>query len=255
MRLEILISCMNETDDKIIEKSNIKSDVVIVNQCDKSSINEYKYNDFNVKYINTPTRGLSISRNLAIFNSTADICLISDDDLLFLEDYEKIIIDTFEKYPNADIIAFKLHTKKSCRKVKKIRKLSTMKISSVQVAFRRNKIIDNHIEFNASLGAGTSNGAGEENKFLVDCLKHGLKIYYVPIEVINLLPSESSWFKGYDKEYFYKKGYVTRYIYGYLISFLYAFYLPVFNKMVRKEISVFTAVKWTLKGIFSNKLR
>lgn len=40
MTLNILISCMHQKDASIIKRSNVQSDVVVVNQCDHDSIEE-----------------------------------------------------------------------------------------------------------------------------------------------------------------------------------------------------------------------
>ena len=36
MKLEVLISCMNQIDSRIIEKTNINSDTLIINQCNEN---------------------------------------------------------------------------------------------------------------------------------------------------------------------------------------------------------------------------
>lgn len=81
-----------------------------------------------------------------------------------------------------------------------------MKLSSVEVAFRLDSIKKNGICFNEYFGAGSRFYMGEENIFLFDCLKRGLKILYVPIKVADLHIQNSSWFNGFDKTYFINRG-------------------------------------------------
>ena len=50
-----------------------------------------------------------------------------------------------------------------------------LRVCSCQITFKRASIIDNKLIFDVKLGAGTGNGAGEENKFLLDCYDKGLK--------------------------------------------------------------------------------
>ena len=84
--VEILLSCMNEEDYSIISGSNIKTNTVIINQCSENSMNQININNNKyVKWINSTERGLSKSRNMAIHNSCADICLIADNDEKFDE--------------------------------------------------------------------------------------------------------------------------------------------------------------------------
>lgn len=88
-----LISCMYEKNANIIARSNIQTDVVVVNQCDYDSIEEFEFKNkkgvtCRAKFINTTERGLSRSRNMAIANSWGDICYMCDDDELLADDYE-----------------------------------------------------------------------------------------------------------------------------------------------------------------------
>ena len=43
MKINVLISCMHEKDTNIIQRSNIQTDVVVVNQCDKDCIEEWDF--------------------------------------------------------------------------------------------------------------------------------------------------------------------------------------------------------------------
>ena len=97
MKLILLISCMHEKDHSIIERSNVQTDVVVVNQCDKDSVDEFDFKNkkgetCHAKFINTTERGLSRSRNMAIRNAWGDVCLICDDDEWLSDDYADTII-------------------------------------------------------------------------------------------------------------------------------------------------------------------
>ncbi len=61
--------------------------------------------DVNVYQLNS--RGISLNRNNAIDNSTADICLTADDDLKYTPEQLKSVIATFENNPDVDIATFK----------------------------------------------------------------------------------------------------------------------------------------------------
>lgn len=253
MKLEILLSCMNEKDLSIISKSNIKCDSIVVNQCDSNNVIVEK----NIKWINSTERGLSRSRNLAIKNSNADICLISDDDEVFVDDVEKKIVKAYEDNPEADIIIFKvLNVKNNLgNKKKKLNIFDLLKVSSVQISFKKEKI-EGKIKFDEKLGSGTENGAGEENDFLFKCLKKKLKIYYIPIEIAKLNTVQSTWFDGYNEKYFYNRGRTTRYIFGFWFAFVYAIYFVIFkHKVYKKDISFLKALKNIMKGIFSREMQ
>lgn len=250
---------MHEKDKEIITRSNIKSNCVIINQCDENSEEKISIDkNKTCLWINSSERGLSRSRNMAIKNSEADICLIADNDEIFDNDIEEKILKAYEELPQADIIVFNLHNKstKLKNKIYKIKRLECLRVCSWQITFKRNSIVGNNIVFDIKLGAGTSNGAGEENKFLFDAYDKGLKIYHYPINIATMIENESTWFKGYTEEYFYKHGMTTRYILGWWISLVYAFYFLIFKySLYKKNISVLEAFKYLFKGIFDNKLK
>ncbi|UTY38087.1 hypothetical protein NMU03_10315 [Allocoprobacillus halotolerans] len=59
--------------------------------------------------------------------SKADYCLFGDDDLIYVDGYESIVQDYFDKYPDADVIIFNLDEKrKRDLLLKKILKLTIL---------------------------------------------------------------------------------------------------------------------------------
>lgn len=141
--------------------------------------------------------GLSKSRNMALRKATADICLISDDDICFLDNAGKITLDAFVANPLADIVTFQTQTpqghlfKKYHHKKRWHDWLSIMQVTSFEIAFRREKIIASGLQFDERFGLGTCYPTGEENIFLLDALSKGLKILYIPIPIV-IHPEENS---------------------------------------------------------------
>lgn len=256
MNLQVLLSCMFRNEFSIINNSNLENvNTLIINQCGE----DRKINlDKNHEIINTKTRGLSISRNLALNNATGDICLLCDDDECFIEDLEKQIIKVYKNLKNADVIIFRIknYPNKLGNKVKCLSKWELMRVSSQQISFKRKSICDNNITFDPNLGAGTERGSGEENKFLLDCYKKGLKIYFVPIDIVIVKQGTSTWFFGYNDEYFLKKGSSIRYIYGVLFSVIYAIYFIMTKKdLYKKNISSHRAFYFMIKGIMDKTIK
>ncbi len=257
---------MHQKDTGIVARSNIQTDVVVVNQCDTDNVQDETYlnnkgEERHIKFISTTERGLSRSRNMAIRNSTADICQIADDDETLDDSYTDIVTEAFQSHPNADVIAFGLscgrdgHSNYS-QKENKINYLSALRVSSVQIAFRRKSIIDNGISFDVQMGAGTRHGAGEENKFLYDCLNKGLHCYYIPKVILRLNSNAtSSWFNGYNEEHFLWLGWSSRRYMGRFMATAYAFYTSVTKyKLYKNNCSFLKATLSTLKGIYTPNL-
>lgn len=259
MTLQVLISCMHQTDHSIVTKSNIQSDVVVVNQCDKNQIEEYSFKnkigkECRVKFVSTTERGLSRSRNMAIKNATADICLLCDDDEVLDDDYPTKIIDAFTHNPESSIIAFHLyyhHPKQYPEKEIKVGFLQALKVASWQIAFNRNHISEKSILFDESLGSGASKAGGEEVMFLYTCLRNKLKIKYTPINIGKLCEGESQWFHGFTEEYFFDRGIFTKKLLGKMLATLYGIYFLIKKRPDYKgDISINKAATTLFKGIF-----
>lgn len=258
MKLQVLISCMFDVDCSIVKRSNIQSDAIVVNQCDIDSVKSFDFiNNFgkscHVKYINTTQRGLSKSRNMAIRNADADICLLCDDDEILDNDYAEKIINIYLSNPTYDLIAFKVRNLKKDYPMQpqKIGLWQCAKISSVQISFKRSQLILSNL-FNENMGSGSGNGAGEENKFLVDLWKKGSKMVLYPIDIGMLLEnSSSSWFYGYTSKYHRDRGWAAKQIYGYIAGIIYLSYSLIFRiKKYDKENSWIKIVWWTIRGFF-----
>ena len=214
MKFQVLLSAMFLEDESYIDTLNITSDAVVINQCDRNDerIVERRASDGRaqkVTYVETTERGLSRSRNMAISRSDADICILCDNDVEYLPDYESRISEGFDKHPDADLIVFYIKRKEkpvpNYPSARRMGYLSVLKIFSPEVAFRKESIRD--IGFDERFGAGSGRYLmGEENIFLYDCLKKGLKIYYEPVMIAELRNEDSTWFKGYDEEFFVSRG-------------------------------------------------
>lgn len=211
MRVQVLVASMNQIDHSLLDRMNIQSDVIVGNQCDYNLIEKFEYKGNTVVYLNFAERGVGLNRNNALMRATGDICLFADDDMVYVDNYPAIIVNAFESNPEADVIVLNLIEKDSNRK--QINKKSRVNIfnylryGTVRVAFKLNKVKEQGIYFNQCFGGGTEHCHGEDNLFLTDCLKKGLKIIALPIEVAELTDiRESTWNKGYDEKYLRDQG-------------------------------------------------
>ena len=268
MNLEVLISCMNQQDMRIAEQTGIQTDVLIINQCpkveysddassDKNTLEVQNSSRGNIRMLRTNTRGLSKSRNLAIQHASGDVCLLCDDDEQLDSSYEKVILKAYEALPDADIICFRISNQPSRlqQKTQSLTKWTAMRIASWQITFRRESILKSGIRFDEDMGAGTGNGGGEEVKFLRDCIKAGLKAYYVPKSIGTVAQSESTWFRGFGRDFFYKRGITNRYMLGLPVSILYAAYYTMVKRDLYKEyVTPWQSFKYTLDGIIANDI-
>lgn len=257
MKLEVLMSCMHQEDDALVRASRLTGDVVVINQCDRDAYQEFYTQAGIARMFSTSQRGLTRSRNLAIRQARADVCLLCDDDEVFVPEYEARILDAYAQLPQADVIIFKMVDRPPsfADRVTRLRFPQTMKVSSWQISFRRERLLAAGVRFDELLGAGSGNGAEEELKFLTDCEKAGLVIYYVPTEIASVAQEASTWFSGYDEAFFKNRGATTRYILGPVLAGVYAvYYVCRKREMYRENLSMARALKATLSGIRENKI-
>lgn len=210
MKLQVLLSAMFLEGYEYINSLHISGDCLIVNQCEREAVDVMIEKTRTVKYIETTERGLSKSRNMAIRNADAEICILCDNDVEYVEGYESLICNAFETHPEADVIVFYIKRKEKPRPNYPTERymdyLSVLKIFSPEVAFRRSALIRSRITFDELFGAGAKYYMGEENIFLYDCLRAGLKIQYMPVQIASLKETESTWFCGYEDRFFLSRG-------------------------------------------------
>ena len=197
--LEILISTKDRDNldflNNIFVNNNAHSNpILIINQT--QNLNFSCPHSDNINLINVNEIGLSKSRNLAIENAKADICLLADDDIVYENNFESIILNAFNLNPSADIITFKMNdfkgnSFKDYPTIKKHNKKSLSFVNSVVIAFRRNSIISNKVFFDENFGLGSTFQTADEYVFLRNALNLNLNIVFHN-EVILSHPVDSS---------------------------------------------------------------
>lgn len=262
MKLVVLISCMHQKDASIARRSNIQTDAVIVNQCDRESV-EYltfinkKGEQCNITFICTKERGLSRSRNMAIKNADkADVCYICDDDEYLVDDYEDIILAAHKRMPDVSVITFSLIRTNYTYPTNehKVGIGQILKTSSVQTTFKRKDILNHRIFFDPEMGSGSGNGGGEENKFLMDCKRSGLIIWYVPQIIAEVKSEVSQWFNGFTEDYYKNISWANRRILGTFFGAIYILYWVFFRrKAYKQELSLFRILRSCFVGFFENR--
>ncbi len=245
--------------EKLVKKSKITGDCVVINQCDDNSYKEFTTEHGTARVFSLKERGLTKSRNAAILRSDADICLLCDDDEVFAPDYREKILRAYEENKTADVIIFKMIDRPPSfeDKIMRLKFPKILKVASWQISFRRESLIKSGVRFDEMLGSGTGNGAEEELKFLSDCIKNNLEIWYVPFEIAKVNESgESKWFSGFDEKFFENRGATTRYILGFPTAAAYAvFYCVKKLPMYKDNLSFFGALHAVFKGMRENKIK
>ena len=208
----MLCVTMFQKDFSKLEKMNVRSDIIFANQCEKNDDETIKFNNHKARMISTTTRGVGINRNFTLQYAEADICLLSDDDVVYSDDAEQKIIAEFEAYPDADVMFFHLNSSDASRSIKKpsqtvrLGKWSRLPWGGAHVAFRLNSIRKANVWFTTLFGGGCTFPSGEDSIWLIEARRKGL-VFYASKETIGSVDmSNSSWYTGADERYYYGKG-------------------------------------------------
>lgn len=230
---------MYQKDFSLYCKMNLQTDAVIINQCDIDKAEQEEIDGHAVRMYSYSQRGVGKSRNNALLNAEGDICLLADDDVIYVDGYEKIILDAFDRYPDGDVILFRVDSLNPDRPIDKIKKSGRLReyhatsCGTWNVAFRRERIQKSNIWFSLLFGGGAKYGSGEDSLFIHELFRKKLHVYGMQEKIANVEQSASTWFQGYTSKYFKDKGAAYRAIYGSKTSFL----MPIFAlRMKRKNL-------------------
>lgn len=216
MKLQVLLSVMNQTDHSILGSINLQTSAVVVNQSDEFKYEEIEYRGSDVLFITLPERGVGLSRNTALMRADADIVITADDDVQYVDGYEQKIIDEFKKNPEADMIVFNVLSDNPDRpsyEIKKpgrVRKYNSLRYGTYRMAFRTDSIRREDIYFSLLFGGGAKYSSGEDSLFIYTAIKRGLKVYKSTERIGSVAQSESTWFEGYTDKFFRDKGALFR---------------------------------------------
>ena len=134
-------------------------------------------------------KGLARSRNIALENATADLLVITDDDNRYDTAAIELIRNAFEKHPTAGLIQFQALTMEghplrnypASPYAYETRPRGTY-FCSVELVMRRKA---NLPRFDERFGLGAELGCGEEEVFVHEAVKRGVKMIYVPQPLVR----------------------------------------------------------------------
>ncbi|KQL42437.1 hypothetical protein AN960_00280 [Bacillus sp. FJAT-25509] len=259
MKLEVLVSTMHQKDNSLLEKMNIHSNAIFINQCDKVIFEEFPYKGNIIRFLSFNERGIGLSRNNALMRATGDICLFADDDVIYNDEYENIVLNAFKGDPNADIIIFNVPSlnkeRENTAEIKRnsqVNYFNFMRYGAVSIAFKRESIKKANVYFSLLFGGGAKYSAGEDTLFLFECLQKGLKISTNTAQIGTVSQKDSTWFRGYNKKYFYDKGILYATLSKKLSYLLILQYAIRKHNLYKNEMGMIQAIKYMSEGRRNN---
>lgn len=214
-KLQVLVTTMHAKDLSKYTSMNLQTDALFANQADVNAHQFATIREHHAQLLTTTTRGTSRNRNLAIIHSSpdAEYILFADDDQIFVDDYEKIVLETFAKHPKAEAIKFCIEAvrarnlgKSYTGKFKKAHILSVTSCGIQGLVIKRDVLLKHNLHFNEYFGPGTSCYCGEDSIFLQDLLKKRVRLYLSPVVISMIYENGSTWYEGYTPKYFRVSG-------------------------------------------------
>lgn len=254
MKVQVLASVMNETMEHIVERMQLDSDAVVINQCDRLQAQEMDYKGHTIRFFSFPDRGVGRSRNEAILRADQDICLFSDGDVVYDPGYAEAIAAEFERNPRADMILFNIAVEEARRTYhieerKRVHWYNCGRYGAVSFAVRRDSLLKSGVTFSLLFGGGARYSNGEDSLFLKEFMGKGYRVYTAPVTIGREEAGTSSWFAGYNEKFFVDRGVLYHFLYGKLAWVMCLRFLLAHKGIFCKEVSVPQAYAWMKRGV------
>lgn len=253
-KVEVLASVMNQSMGQIAKQMNLQSDAVIINQCDRLDYEEMEYRGHKVRFFSFPDRGVGKSRNEAILRADRDICLFSDEDIVYEDGYEEAICREFERNPKADMILFNIEVEEERRTYhiterRRVHWYNCGRYGAVSFAVRRDRLLQSGVMFSLLFGGGAKYSAGEDSLFLKEFMGKGYRVYTAPVTIGREQAGDSTWFAGYNEKFFYDRGVLYTALYGRLAWAMALRFLLAHRGRLCEACTVRQAYQWMRTGM------
>ncbi len=254
MGLQLLVSAVGENPKQLAEKMNISSEAIIINQTDSFSYQEWEKNGRKIRAYSFREKGVGLSRNNALLRADEEICLFSDEDIVYEDDYEEKVLAQFAAHPDADMILFNVEVAPERRtyhieKFGRVKWYNSGRYPTYSFAFRLEKVRKENITFSLLFGGGAKYSNGEDSLFLKECMKKGLRVYCTPVSIGRETIRESTWFRGYNEKFFFDRGVLYYHLYGRLKKVIALRFLLRHKALMCQEIPWKSAYKLMKAGM------
>ena len=190
---------------KCYELSKLR--LLIINQTLKGR--ELNSEFANIKVINSYETGVAKSRNLALKNASGKIIIFTDDDVEYLPETCKTIIESHNRFDSAEAILFQ--AQKSDSKLLKpypsniqnpITVLSILNCGTIEITLKTEHINPSEFKFDERFGINGIFGLGDEPLFLMDLKRKAKRIIFVNKTIVQHESLSSISKNSFQKNYF-----------------------------------------------------
>ncbi len=259
MKLQFLVSAVNQDVKELAKTMRLAADSIIVNQCEKNRFETFVWEGHLMQCWSLAEKGVGLSRNTALMRAEADICLFADEDIVYRQGAAETVLRTFAQHPEADMLLFNVRVQEERRtywteSAHRVRLYNCGRYPAYSIAVRTAKLHEKNVTFSLLFGGGAKYANGEDSLFLSDCIRRGLKVYAVPVEIGEEIPRPSTWFHGYDEKFFHDRGVLYHVLYGRLAQLVgIRFLFKNREKMCTGRIGFREALRLLFSGILDAK--
>ena len=221
MKVSLIMPTINVTKEldlfltSLTKQTYENFELVIVDQNADNSVLDLiiKYEElFEIKYLKSPEKGISLNRNKGLFLMDGDIVAFPDDDCEYQPNTIEKVVEFFKENTNERIY--------SCRTLEKGKDFGTGKMLDYDTEINLSNAEDTvksitffvnfHREdlelFDEYLGVGALFGSGEETDYVLRLLHKGFKGYYFSNDIIYH-PAKKGNYDDLERAYKYALGY------------------------------------------------
>lgn len=225
MKLQFLVSAVNQDVHALAEKMNLQAESIIINQCAENRYEEFEYKGSRMRCYHLAERGVGLSRNNALLRADGDLCLFADEDIVYAQGAAEAVKAAFAAHPEADMLLFNVKVQEArytywTERFHRVRWYNCGRYPAYSFALRTERMHGKNLTYSLLFGGGAKYSNGEDSLFIHDCLKAGLKVYALPVEIGEEVPRPSTWFHGYNEKFFYDRGVLYRPLYGRLAGLM-----------------------------------
>lgn len=163
------------------------------------------------------TKGSGANRQVALEAAEAPIVLISDDDVSHTSDQLSDLLLAFDERPECDFLILKYHSETHPRQYPDyefdmLQEPKGFFFGGPEIAVRLKPLRKSGVEFNPLFGIGSEFCAGEDNLFVYDMMRKGLKGHFVPVTICGHESDSTGMRSHHLPEYLRAKGAAFTYI-------------------------------------------
>jgi hypothetical protein len=218
--IELLVPCMNQLEPPPVLRRLGPNDerpaILVINQCTTIDPPPPLHQP-GLRMLSVRERGVGKSRNRLLEHARGKLLAFCDDDTELIPGGLDVLRRGFAANPHAGIVTFQFLERETGRPFKRYPAhgfehgpLSIASVSAVEIALRRERA--GHIRFDDRFGVGSKLLSGEENIWLRDALRAGVRASYFP-EAYCDHPGLSSGYRPWTEDMAYAKGAMLKRMY------------------------------------------